>query len=397
MGYGTDADDWTTTSKTPTRSLDPEAKPSSIHSRKQEFQGGRVEDASPVEPIMSADVVAIAQLQASMKTALQGLASAFDHIDKSTKLMNQLALEIKEREQLASLREDLERQITSQKEELEDLKTTLESKIKQTAAEVIKTQLDKMIQDSVSSVIEGRVRRELSPQVPDHLRQSASNHERQMFEVQADLHNAEARRYNASLQSVSLSVPLRPLLRPVPTPEQSPYPILLTSAMDPTPERMSGFPLPHVAMPIRRSTSNAPSAISRSQSLQSVASTASASALFPKDLKSLFALDSGSTKTLLREYGLQSAMSSPAVDDGKPKAHRLPSQSHSPVAQRPPSPVIEESEMNGDIDAHVEDMNTFMSHIGVPFLMVPPPKSKETNADRRRKLAPLIINKSSFR
>lgn len=46
------------------------------------------------------DVHAIGQLQESMKIALQGLASAFQHIDKSTRLMTQLAQDIQEREQV---------------------------------------------------------------------------------------------------------------------------------------------------------------------------------------------------------------------------------------------------------------------------------------------------------
>lgn len=41
---------------------------------------------------------------------------------------------------------------------------------------------------------------------------------------------SEARRYNASLQSPSLTAPLRPLLRPLPTPEQSPMPMLRTAS-----------------------------------------------------------------------------------------------------------------------------------------------------------------------
>lgn len=348
------------------------------------------------------DVHAIGQLQESMKIALQGLASAFQHIDKSTRLMTQLAQDIQEREQLNRLRDDLEHQIKSQREELDDLKSTLQTRIQQTAAHTIKTQLNDMIQKSVESVIEERVREELSIQIPSQVRQRAADHQRQMLQAQTDLHNSEARRYNASLQSVTLSVPLRPLLRPVPTPEQSPYPILTTPAgMDSTTEVKSSLPVftystsPSPA-PMKRSTSNAPSAMSRSHSLQP---TSSASDLFPRDLKSLFSLNSSSTRTLLKEYGLQSTAPSPQTDSvpdplSETKSKQPASSGVAPLL------VVEEFEESTEqeMKAHVEDMNTFMSHIGVPFLMVPPPRTKETNADtRRRKLAPLIINKTGFR
>jgi hypothetical protein len=48
----------------------------------------------------SPDILAIAQLQASMKDALQGLAKAFNQIEIQTERMNQLTLEIKAREQV---------------------------------------------------------------------------------------------------------------------------------------------------------------------------------------------------------------------------------------------------------------------------------------------------------
>jgi hypothetical protein len=122
-----------------------------------------------------------------------------------------------------------------------------------------------------------------------------------------------------------------------------------------------------------------------------VAATPSASALFPKDLKSLFALDPGSTRTLLKEYGLQSTAPSPVAEETMYK-FKSPSLPHSPTSHKAPCPVDEEAESDEEMQSHVEDMNTFMSHIGVPFKMVPPPRTKETNAERRKKLAPLIIS-----
>ncbi|KAJ2914398.1 hypothetical protein MD484_g6012, partial [Candolleomyces efflorescens] len=354
----------------------------------------------------SPDILAIAQLQASMKDALQGLARAFNQIEIQTERMNQLTLEIKAREQLEALKNELAAQIKHQKEELDALKESLETRIKEVVTNHIKSQLYDMIKESLATVIEEKVREELSRQIPDHLKQTGQDHQRQILQTKTNLHNSEARRYNASLESASLTAPLRPLLRPVPTPEQSPYPILVTSATGSGPNSaipFSSFPHAPAPTPVRRTRSNIPSAISRSQSLQPIPSTPAASALFPRDLKSLFSLGPDATRALLREYGLQSTMSSPVVEDIKLKVFKPASEPHSPVqviqakAPRSLSPIPGEAESDEDVKAHVEDMNTFMTHIGVPFLMVPPPKAKETNADRRRKLAPLVINTSCLR
>ena len=283
-----------------------------------------------------------------------------------------------------------------QGEELESLKATMEARIKNAVAVQLKSEMTSMIREMVTEIVKEKVREEvcasvfllmrrrltksfqLDARIPNDLRESSFDHQRQMLQVQTDLHNSEARRYNASLQSPSINVPLRPLLRPVPTPEQSPYPILVTSATDSMPSSASAlpigsFPTPPAPSPIKRSKSlgiPAPGAISRSQSLsmqQAIPQTPSVSELFPRDLKALFALSPDATRTLLRDYGLQSVGSSPVAEEAKHKAFSsaLSQMAFSPlVGQMPPSPVQEESD-DDDVRAHMEDMNTFMSHIGV--------------------------------
>lgn len=133
----------------------------------------------------------------------------------------------------------------------------------------------------------------------------------------------------------------------------------------------SSFPHAPAPTPIRKARSNLPSAISRSQSLQPIPSTPAASALFPKDLKSLFSLGPEATRSLLREYGLQSTMSSPVVDEIQLKVFKPSREFHSPVsaaqatAPQAASPIQGGFESDEDVKAHLEDMNTFMSHIGV--------------------------------
>lgn len=337
-----------------------------------------------------------------------------------------------------------------------------------------------MIQDSVSTVIEERVRHELSIQISENLRPEVIGHRRHILEVKTDLHNTEARRYNASLQSPSLTAPLRPLLRPLPTPEQSPMPMLRTASggsainspmpftsyskppasaitrsvsaggstksspgllktpasalirtvssggstinspalpkappvsisgnlptdainspalpkappivirtsspggtMSDTPTPFSSIPKAPVATPVRTT-------------FRTYTAPPTPSALFPRDLKSLFALGPDAARALLRDYGLDSPMLSPIKEEAKPKTPLKNKTSGSSVT----SPRSATEDSDDEATSHAQDMNKFMAHIGVPFLMVPAPKSQLQNGTsseerRRRMLTPLIIN-----
>ncbi|TFK23924.1 hypothetical protein FA15DRAFT_670011 [Coprinopsis marcescibilis] len=357
------------------------------------------EDLKPkAEAIASPEILAIAEFQSTIKQALANLSNTLGHLEVQSDRMQQMSSDGKIREELALLKSEIEEQIARQQEELDTVHQLLVEKVRTALKDHVKTQLHAMVNDSISRVVEERVRAELNTQIPEALRQGLLGHKRQIQEVKTGIHNSEARRYNSSLQSASLSVPLRPLLRPLPTPEQSPYPIIVTTAVDES-RLSSAFPLsefPHAPAPtpIKRSVSAFASlgAISRSHSIQPM--SPGPSALFPKDLKSLFALGPDATRTLLREYGLESAAPSPSIEESGSIARLRAPKLGRRVSSKGTEPAIPEESDSEDenVEVHVQDMNTFMAHIGVPFLMVPPPKQRETNAERRKKLAPLIIN-----
>ena len=170
-------------------------------------------------------------------------------------------------------------------------------------------------------------------------------------ENQIDLYLfSEARRYNA-LQTVP-NAPLRPLLRPLPTPEQSPIiHISRSSSMGnstlATPA--TAFPRGPAPTPIRRSRSG----VGGLQVAETVPPTPSQH--FPKDLSALFALSQGAARRLLRDYGLSSATASPISENPKPRG--LPSVDEEPLS--------DSEKGNEDTEAHAQDMNVFMKHIGV--------------------------------
>ena len=162
---------------------------------------------------------------------------------------------------------------------------------------------------------------------------------------------SEARRYNA-LTTTGKNAPIRPLLRPLPTPEQSPVvpPISRSTSIDinsvlPTPR--SAYPPVPAPTPIRRYASN-PSR-----------DPPTVSALFPPDLRTLFAMGPEQTRQLLRDYGLVSGSPTPLIET-PPKDKGLP------VIDERPSPTCDKEEPSGETEeAHVADMNKFMAHIGV--------------------------------
>ena len=97
--------------------------------------------------------------------------------------------------------------MTKQKEELDSLKMGLENRIKQAAEDTIRTELKVMVNESIGNVIGNKVREEvrlsaifsqctlliakqLSKQIPDNMRQQGLGHERQIHEVQTELHNS---------------------------------------------------------------------------------------------------------------------------------------------------------------------------------------------------------------
>ena len=108
---------------------------------------------------------------------------------------------------LEVLQNELQQQMTKQKEELDSLKMGLENRIKQAAEDTIRTELKAMVNESIGNVIGNKVREEvrlsaifsqctlliakqLSKQIPDNMRQQGLGHERQIHEVQTELHNS---------------------------------------------------------------------------------------------------------------------------------------------------------------------------------------------------------------
>jgi len=260
--------------------------------------------------VLTPELLAVGELVAAMKRVVGVLGTTFDSLGEQTERVATLAPALKAAELIKKLRSEIAHVITQSEMQALEIKNSLDEAVKQTLSEEIKAH----IQATVASEVTDRVTRQLNAQIPENLRQQIKSHKRQILEVQRSLHNSEARQHNSVLGPAALNVELRPLLRPLPSAEQSPMP---------------GSVLP------------TPVPISRQASLSET--TPTASPLFPRDLKALFALKSEEAQTLVKEYGLGEE----AV---------------------PVTPIVAPGT---EPDSRERNLNKFMAHIGVSRRRVP--------------------------
>ncbi|KAJ7647631.1 hypothetical protein FB45DRAFT_204767 [Roridomyces roridus] len=244
--------------------------------------------------VLTPELLAVGELVAAMQGVVSALGTTFDCLGTQSERVATLAPALKASQQIRKLRSEIAEQINEQEARMASVKLLLEEAVKQALSEDIKAH----IRERVGREVPERVAQQLSTQIPEHLRQQTKIHKRQIFEVQRSLHNSEARQHNSALNSTTLQTELRPLLRPLPSADQS---------VPPT-------PIPNL--------DDAPP---------------TASPLFPRDLKALFALKPEEAQTLVTEYGL--------------------TEQALPITPLPCS-----TEADG---ARERNLNKFMAHIGV--------------------------------
>ncbi|KAJ6593562.1 hypothetical protein B0H19DRAFT_1281149 [Mycena capillaripes] len=261
--------------------------------------------------VVTPELLAVGELVAAMKRVVGVLGTTFDSLGEQTERVATLAPALKAAEHIKKLRAEIAHIIRQQELQALEVKNLLDEAVKQTLSEELKAH----IQATVAQEVKERVASQLHAQIPENLRQQIKSHKRQILEVQRSLHNSEARQHNSALGPAALTDELRPLLRPLPSAEQSPSTSRLGS-MPPTPVLVSG---------------------------ELGDTTPTASPLFPRDLKTLFALKSEEAQTLVKEYGL----------------------GEQATAVTPIVPQASES------DSRARNLNKFMAHIGVSRRRIP--------------------------
>ncbi|KAF8178563.1 hypothetical protein K438DRAFT_1977800 [Mycena galopus ATCC 62051] len=264
--------------------------------------------------VLTPELLAVGELVAAMKRVVGVLGTTFDSLGEQTERVATLAPALKAAEHINKIRAELAQVISESEVQAVEVQHLLEKAVKQTLSDEVKAHIAARVAREVKDRVTHQAR--YLPVIPEHLRQQIKSHKRQILEVQRSLHNSEARQHNSALGGEALTTELRPLLRPLPSAEQSPMP----RSMPPTP-----LPLP----------------ISREASIHEAAPTPSP--LFPRDLKALFALRSEEAETLVKEYGLGE---------------------HAP----PVTPIVAPA---AEADFRERNLNRFMAHIGVSRRRVP--------------------------
>ncbi|THU85035.1 hypothetical protein K435DRAFT_783486 [Dendrothele bispora CBS 962.96] len=234
-------------------------------------------------------------------------------LGRQTEKVAVLAPAIKANNELARLREILEMRTKEQTEEIANIQERLEEEVKEAIKGKLRDQAMEMLREAVSDKVHERVQNQLNSKIPQELRHQVKSHRRQVLEIKTNIHNINARSFNSSLRSTTDA--LRPLLRPLPSAEQSPAPSGATSGSDPTPTDPAPAPTP--------------------------------SDSFPATLGDLWSLSADQARQLVVDYGLSSSVVA------------------SPSSTSPGKKPASSSTASGERE---DDINKLMYYIGVrPF------------------------------
>ncbi|KAF9501783.1 hypothetical protein BDN71DRAFT_1584836 [Pleurotus eryngii] len=355
---------------------------------------GAPAETTQTKPAGPLDLEAIMSCILGMKRLSTTIYSTFETFEKQTTRVASLAPAVDAAGQLRSLRDTFETKQQERVKRAAELRSRFEEAVPQLINEY-RSKVDDLVKEVVAEEIRDRVQRELENQLPEKLRKDVVQHERQLIEVQANLYNNEARRFNASLVSPqSLTVPLRPLLRPLPTPEQSPSYVRSPVFTPDTAVPAVPLPTPMTAAP--------PSFSGPRSSLV----PPTPSALFPKDLQTLLRYDAQRARQLLADYGLiEETSESPSgleVPPSGSKSLQTPVTTPSTAKTKKENKDTKKDVKRGKDPAPEEvsdgtreaDLTKFMAHIGVPMKMVPNPCLKSAAKPGRPSLRVIITGPS---
>ncbi|GJE91454.1 hypothetical protein PsYK624_076040 [Phanerochaete sordida] len=330
-------------------------------------------DPPATDAVVSKDLGVVDELLGTMRQMLETLGATADTLGEQTIKVATLPAAMAAVQQIASAKEELDLHQRQQEENmlafkqllLDEVRSRLYARLKDTASAIVKEVIQKEIAE--------RVRKQLREQIPQSMRDEVLRYKHQIMEVQVSLHNSEARRHNALIRSNSLDEPLRPLLRPPPSLDDIFPRDASSSDGRPTPQAV-GSPDPASALPVspgarrRKSLGNVQGRRARLSVLD--LDTPTASPLFPRDLAALARLDGSTTRELMRDYGLVKTRRVPrqvlrrrVPDD--PFLDYAPPSPQEPLAEEGVVELVEEDE------AREETLNRFLQFIGVTFRVVP--------------------------
>jgi len=190
------------------------------------------------------EVATANEILLTMKAALSSLGMTFDSMGAQTARMALLGSELEIAQQLNSLRTQMKNQDQKQEEGIAEIQELLKDLMEVQIIRHLQQQVETDIEIQMEEILKEQVAVNLERYIPKALQDELSDRKRELEDVQRALHNSESRRANADLRSSDTDGSLRTIYRP----------------------------------------------------------NGEISALFPKTLRSLFALDAEASKQLLIDY-----------------------------------------------------------------------------------------------
>ncbi|KDQ20022.1 hypothetical protein BOTBODRAFT_51374 [Botryobasidium botryosum FD-172 SS1] len=160
------------------------------------------------------EVEGINEMITLMKRTLLDLGMTFDHFGEATTKFAGLVPAVKFSHELYRLQKRLEMQDRKQEDQTNELKSLLTDVLKEQIAAHLGIFVQEQIRQKIQERVEEQVRVQLQKQIPEELRAQVREHKIQIELVERALYNSEARRENSSLRQRDLSKPLRALRLP---------------------------------------------------------------------------------------------------------------------------------------------------------------------------------------
>jgi len=193
---------------------------------------------------MPPEVAAVNDILLTTKAALGSLGTTFDSLGAQTAQMAMLGSELEIAQHLNSLRKQMQEQDKKQEDGIAEIQELLRDLMEVQIIRHIQQQVEAEIETQIDEMVKEQVAENLDQHIPKTLQDELEERKQELEAVQRALHNSESRRANAELRSSDTDGSLHTIYR----------------------------------------------------------SNGEVSALFPKTLRALFALDAEASKRVLIEY-----------------------------------------------------------------------------------------------
>ncbi|KAL4249142.1 hypothetical protein ABKN59_007301 [Abortiporus biennis] len=193
------------------------------------------------------EVDQVNELVAAMQASLGNLGKMFDTVQQEAARVIQVGGEMQTAEHIKKIRKDLSEQDKKQQQNIEEIKKLLQQELDFEIINHLKTLVEAGIMEQIDEIVKEQVAEELPKFFPKELQEEVEHYRQELEQAQQALHNSESRLANSVLRSTNLKEPIHTIYK----------------------------------------------------------SDGTISEIFPRDVNSLFNMDTETSQRLMEEYGLE--------------------------------------------------------------------------------------------